>query len=175
VTPEWGESVEQIVEQLKLRANDALTTLELLDSYRQEADGQRAQMENPREVAEYIAFFVNLVGRSVAECQRIAGELAAGVERGHVDALRQLASDSAAEQRRCLLFRDKWINKPLPYETLRPLLNDISMTTRDQLTAFRDVGLAADRLEALVGKPPEPPSDKRNFDRRALFTRLFKP
>ena len=164
-----------MIEQLGLRRNDAVTTLEQLESYRQQVEIRRAQLENPQAVAEYIAFFVDVVGRAVTECERIAGELPAGIERGHIESLRQVASTSAAEQRRCLLFRDKCINKPLPHESLRPLLNDISITTRDQLTAFRDFESAADRLEALIAKETAPADTTRSFDRRALFTRLFKP
>ena len=66
------------------------------------------------------------------------------------------------------MFRDKWINKPLPQERMRPLLNDISVTTRDQLTAFRDLGNIATRLEDLIRAttPPQEP-EKRRYDRRA--------
>jgi hypothetical protein len=55
-------------------------------------------------------------------------------------------------------------------------LNEISVTTRDQLTAFRDLNNVAANLEEFL-KPPTPPAteDKKAFDRRALFTRLFKP
>ena len=58
---------------------------------------------------------------------------------------------------------------------MRPLLNDISVTTRDQLTAFRDLNTVASRLEELLTPQPPSPEDRKGFDRRALFTRLFKP
>ncbi|MEO8070460.1 MAG: hypothetical protein ABI652_03590 [Acidobacteriota bacterium] len=168
-------SVEQIVEQLGQRRADAATTLELLDGYRQQVDEHRGALENPQAVSDYIAFFAGFVGRAVSECDRISAELPSGPRRLHVESLRQLASDSAAEQRRCLQFRDKCINRPLPQERMRPLLNDISITTRDQLTAFRDFAAAADRLATLVAEPPAPPEPRRGLDRRQLFTRLFKP
>lgn len=158
-----------------MRRADAVTTLEQLQGYRQQVERDTASLENPRAVLEYIDFFVDMVGRAVAECERVAAHLPHGVLREHIDALRQMASNSAAEQRRCLTFRDKWINKPLPEERMRPLLNDISVTTRDQLTAFRDLNDAASRLEELLKPLPSPPDDKKGFDRRALFTRLFKP
>jgi hypothetical protein len=91
-----------------------------------------------------------------------------------VATLRQLAFNSAAEQRRCLVFRDKCINKPLPHERMRPLLNEISITTRDQLTAFRDFTRAADRLDQLLASVPPSQDPSRAFDRRALFTRLLR-
>ena len=164
------------IEHVTLRRSDALATLELLHGYRQQVDEDASALENPKAVIEYIDFFSDLVNRAADECQRMAAELSEGVTHALVDALRQLASNSAAEQRRCLSFRDKWINKPLRDERMRPLLNEISVTTRDQLTAFRDLNEVATRLEELM-KPAAPPApeDKKAFDRRALFTRLFKP
>ena len=66
------------------------------------------------------------------------------------------------------------INRPLPYEQERPLLNRISNETRDQLADYRELTLAATRLAALAGplSAPEPPPAK-TMGRRALFNRLF--
>jgi hypothetical protein len=99
-------------------------------------------------------------------------ELPDGLKPDHLDALRQLASNGAAEQRRCLLFRDKWINRPLPYEQVRPLLNQISVDSRDQLTAYRSLNHAVERLQTMYGAGPKPP-DSDKLDRRALFTKWF--
>jgi hypothetical protein len=167
-------SVDLVIERLGLWRNDAVATLELLNGYRQQVEQHRAQLENPQAVSEYLAFFVDMAGSAVAACERIAGELSGGIERRHIDSLREVASRGAAEQRRCLQFRDKCINKPLPHESMRPLLNDLSIATRDQLTALGDLGATADRLETLITKAPEATDSARSFDRRALFTRLFK-
>ena len=71
------------------------------------------------------------------------------------------------------MFRDKWINRPLPYEQVRPLLNQISSETRDQLADYRE--LHARRLASRGSSPvPEPArADDRpgRSDRRALFNR----
>lgn len=163
------------IEQLGQRRADVVTTLELLQGYRQQAEGDWSSLENPRAVLEYIDFFAELFSRAAGECERVASELPQGIARAHTDALRQVASNSAAEQRRCLVFRDKCINKPLPDERMRPLLNEISVTTRDQLTAFRDLNAVASRLEEMITPPAPSPEEKKGFDRRALFTRLFKP
>lgn len=168
-------TVEAVIDQLAARRTDAVATLELLEQQRAQVEADRSLLENPGAILDYIAFFTRFIGDTVEECARLASELSGGVQPGQVDALRQLASNSAAEQRRCLMFRDRWINKPLPHERVRPLLNDISITTRDQLTAFRDLNTAAGRLEALLPKPAEPPDPGKAMGRRALFTRIFKP
>jgi hypothetical protein len=175
VTYEDPVTVERIVEQLNDRRSDAVATLEHLRAFQRQVEHERPQLENPQAVSEYLSFFVDFVGRTGDACQRIAGELPAGPTRTHAEELRQMASNAAAEQRRCLLFRDKCINKPLPYERLRPLLNEISVTTRDQLTAFRDLSRAATFIDQLLPVEPPPPPPDRNLDRRALFTRIFKP
>src|SRR5262249_47263764 len=121
-----------------------------------------------------LEFFVHFISDAVVLCERVGAEVPAGVTLAQVSELRQVTSNAFAEQRRCLMFRDRCINKPLPFEAMRPFLNEISVTTRDQLTAFRDLGNIAEMLEKLlpVVTPPEP---ERNFDRRKLFTRFFKP
>jgi hypothetical protein len=162
------------IEHLGLRSGEGLSTLELLRGYREQVDSDAAALENPRAVFEYIDFFNGLVSRTISECERIASALRQGIGQAEIDALRQIASNCAAEQRRCLMFRDKCINRPLPDERMRPLLNEISVTTRDQLTAFRDLGAMAAKLEEQI-KPAGPPAEdaKRSFDRRALFTKFF--
>ena len=157
--------------------SDAMVTLDLLHGYTEQVNTNTKELENPQAVHEYINFFADVVTRAAHDCQEIAAELTTeGIKREQIALLRQWAQQASAEQRRCLLFRDKIINKPLPYERMRPLLNDISVTTRDQLTAFRDLGVLADRLAALQPAPPPaaPPDDDRRYDRRALFTRFFK-
>ena len=171
---EINPQVAGAIEQLGLRSGEGLSTLELLRGYREQVEADAAALENPRAVLEYLDFFNELVSRGINECERIAAGLRQGITQADIDALRQMASNSAAEQRRCLGFRDKCINKPLPHERMRPLLNDISVTTRDQLTAFRDLHSIAEKLQELL-KPGEAPAEdeKRAFDRRALFTKLF--
>lgn len=166
--------LEDVVQQLAERRHDAAMTLEHLGMLEAKIGEERAALENPQAVLEYLAFFADFIGRAVAACDRVSAEVAGGVHAGHVAALREIASNSAAEQRRCLQFRDRCINRPLPHERMRPLLNDISVTTRDQLTAFRDLARAADRLEQLLAAHPAPPEPPRVLDRRALFTRLIR-
>ena len=72
----------------------------------------------PDAALEYIDFFTDVFSRAAADLERVVAEVPQGVQRAHVDMLRQIASNAAAEQRRCLLFRDKWISRPLPYEQI---------------------------------------------------------
>ena len=178
VSPGLGDdgvvSVEGILEHLRQWREESQASIESLQACRQEVEAGSRQLESPQAVFEYIDFFVGFFGRAVADIDQIVIELPQGLKAGHLDALRQIASNAAVEQRRCLMFRDKWINRPLPYEQVRPLLNRISNETRDQLAAYRDLTLAASRLAALSGPFPAPgPPPAKTLGRRDLFNRLF--
>ena len=167
-------TVHDVIEQLGLRKTDAMNTLEMLRNQRDRVEAEQSFLENPAAVFEYLDFFIPAIEDVVAACHRIAGELPQQVRRSQIDLLRQIAANCRVEQRRCLTFRDKCINRPLPHERMRPLLNDISVTTRDQLTAFYDLDNAAARLERIISTSEPEADPKRTLDRRQLFTRLFK-
>lgn len=167
-------TVDAVIEQLGHRRADAVNTLEMLRAHRGRVEADGAQLENPKIVLEYLDFFIDAIAEVVAALDRLPAELQQRVQRAHIDLLRQIASNCRVEQRRCLVFRDKCINRPLPYEQMRPLLNDISVTTRDQLTAFYDFNNAAAKLEQIINTTEPEPDPRKSLGRRQLFTRLFK-
>jgi hypothetical protein len=171
--------LDDVVDHLRLWKDETLATVEALKGYREEIEQHSKLLENPRAIIEYIDFFEDVFGRSVAEFERLITEVAQGIQREHIDTLRQIASNSALEQRRCVMFRDKWINKILPFEEMRPILDGISLATRDQLSDYRELNLAAARLETFAKLQSEPGGETdRTSDstigRRDLFNRLFK-
>ena len=140
---------------------------------REQVTANLRQLEGPNAALEHIDFFVEPVRARRAELGRVAASCRRAFTAPTSTPSRKLASNSAAEQRRLLLFRDKWINKPLPYEQVRPLLNGIVNATREQLDAFRGLSEVAAALEAELREREE--KEGKGFDRRALFNRLFKP
>jgi hypothetical protein len=169
-------SVEDITSHLRAWRTDTVATEAKLGALRQRVEEGSKQLENPNAAYEYLDFFSGMFHRFGSELDRVASELQSGGARPeHVDALRQIASNSAAEQRRSVGFRDKWINKPLPYEQMRELLTQIATDVRDQIADYRDLTLAAGRLAELTPEPTPPTEEERSFDRRALFTRLIRP
>jgi hypothetical protein len=164
--------LDDILEHLRRLRAESLEAADALREARQQVEEQSQKLESPRAVFEYIDFFAGMFADGAADLERVISELPADVTNAHLEALRQLASNAALEQRRCLMFRDKWINRPLPYEQVRPLLNQISVDSRDQLTAYKSLTHAVERLQKLSGaEPPVDEGDK--LDRRALFTRWF--
>ena len=170
--------LEDVLEHLRLWKSETLATIEALRSSREEVEQHAKQLENPRAVVEYIDFFIDLFQRWTADFERFIVDLPQRISREHIDVLRQIASNSAVEQRRCVIFRDKWINKILPFEQMRSLLDSVSLLTRDQLSDYRELNLAAARLETLGQSGSQSANASDSMDhalgRRDLFNRLFK-
>jgi hypothetical protein len=153
--------------------DETRASIAALNGLRQRAEENARKLESPPAVLEFIDFFSGFFTEAAATFERIGGELAQGAKPAHAEALRQLASNAAVEQRRCLKFRDKWVNRPLPYEDVRPLLTEIPTQTGNRLASYRDLHGAADVIDALIGPAPASPDDGRALDRRALFTKWF--
>jgi len=171
-----GESnvtLEDLREHLRGWAAGTRDTIDLLRGHKDQVHANFSLLENPNAVLEYLDFFEALFARVVGELERIDAALFQGIADEHSPALRQIASNAAAEQRRCLMFRDKWINRPLPHEQVRPLLNQISIDTRDQLLEYQQLNLAAGRLDALLRGASTPAEPESSFNRRTLFTRFL--
>jgi len=166
-------TIETLMEQLRESHEGAARAAAALRELQVQVEATAKQLENPNAVREYIDFFAGFFDRASAEIRQLAGQLAEGIQPAHVDALRQIANNSAAEQRRAGMFRDKWINRPLPYETVRPMLTAISNASRDEIAALRTLADTAAAIEPAVGQPAQ--SDAGALDRRQLFTRLFRP
>jgi hypothetical protein len=168
-----SEGPDSLAARLERSRDETRSTLHTLAELKGRVDAVSARLESPSAVAEFIDFFSGFFTEAATTLDRLAVEATAHPERRHAEALRQLASNAALEQRRALKFRDKCINRPLPYEDVRPLLSEISNQTGLRLTSYRDLNLAAAELDALAGPDPQPHEDGRPLDRRQLFTKWF--
>lgn len=170
--PEAALSIDEIVGHLQLWRTDTLAAIDALAAARSAVIESSRQLESPQAVLEHVDVFSELFVRTAADLGQLIVQLPRRVDREQADALAQIASNAAAEDRRCLGFRDKWINRPLPYEQVRPLLNRISTEVSRQLADHRELRHLAARLRALAagGVPPRSTS---GLGRRELFTRLL--
>lgn len=168
---------EHVVAHVRQWQADTDATRATLQALRQQVEETSRQLENPKAAFEYLDFFDGFFSRASEELAAIATALPGGFTPAHADALRQLASNAAAESRRTVVFRDKWVNKPLPYERTRPMLTQIANDVRDQLQDYREMTQAAARLTALNPPPAPPPSEltPEGLGRRELFSKLVRP
>jgi hypothetical protein len=175
-----GIVLEAIVEHVRVWQADTLETIEKLRGCRMEVEEKQKHLESPQAALQFADFFADFFLRRAADFDRVLEQLEAGVISGQAEALAQIGAASAAEERRCLSFRDKWLNRPLPYEDVRPVLDRLSAAARDQLHDYRELRKAAAHIRP--PEPPEPPGPEPDqgpdggggIDRRELFTRLFK-
>ncbi len=145
-----------------------------LGADRPEVESQSSRLESPSAVFEFVDFFVDFFLQTAADVRNVSEELDANPTGRHAVILRQVAQAAEQTQRRSVMFRDKWINRPLPYEQVRPLLTKISSSTRDTLASYRELTAVADALAQVLGSPPSPPAPGDRLDRRALFNRLLR-
>lgn len=181
VTPSLNSGNEltedHVLAHLRQWRADTTATRTSLNDLRQQVAANSRQLESPNAAFEYIDFFDGFFSRVTEELDRLLAEVPASFTPAHGDAVRQLAKSAAAEQRRTVVFRDKWVNKPLPYEAQRPLLTRLADDVRDQLSDYRELIAAAQRLQDLHPTPATPESQpgQEGLGRRELFSRLVRP
>ena len=168
-----SEAVYDIQVRLERWRDEAQAAVDSFASLRQRTEESSRHLESPPGVLQFIDFFATFYADAVAVFERVRTELEQPPQGAHADALRQVASNASLEQRRCLQFRDKWINRPLPYEDVRPLLNEIVNTAANGLAGFRELTPIADELEVLARLIPAPKEEAGPLGRRQLFTKWF--
>ena len=168
-----SEAAYEIQVQLERWRDDAHAAVDGLASFRQRAEESSRHLESPPGVLQFIDFFAMFFADAAVVFERVRAELEQPPQTVHAEALRQTASNAALEQRRCLQFRDKWINRPLPYEDVRPLLTEIVNATANRLATYRDLTPIADELDVLVRLIHPAPEERRPLARRQLFTKWF--
>jgi hypothetical protein len=168
-----NEAANDIQPQLARWHADAQGSVEAFAELRRRTEENARRLESPPGVLQFIDFFSVFFADAAEVVDRVKTEAAQAPQRVHAEALRQVASNAALEQRRCLQFRDKWINRPLPYEDVRPLLTEIVNAAAHRLPEYRALNAIADQLEAVARPDQDAPDEGRPLDRRQLFTKWF--
>jgi hypothetical protein len=168
-----NEAANDIQPHLTRWHDDAQATVEAFVELRRRAEESSRRLESPPGVFQFIDFFSVFFADAAEVFDRVKAEAAQAPQRVHAEALRQVASNAALEQRRCLQFRDKWINRPLPYEDVRPLLTEIVNAAAQRLPEYRALNAIADQVEAIAVPVKETTDEGRPLDRRQLFTKWF--
>jgi len=170
-------SLNQLLEHVRQWQADTLATADSLEESKRLVQEHARRLENPQAAIQLAEFFMDFFVRMAAEFDRLLREVPGGPERDHVAALNRIAAEASAEERRAVVFRDRWVNKPLPYEDMRAVLDRLSAAARDQLVDYRVLAHAAARLLTFV--PPEAADSSgidqssRAFDRRELFSKFI--
>lgn len=159
-----------LLDQLRARRFEAQNALESLGVCRQRVDEHFAKLESAKAAAEYLDTFLDLLTRAVHGLDAIIDGGEPARPRTAADTLRRLAADAERLEPTCREFSDRWVQKPLPFEEVRPLLTQMVSVARHQLSRLRALEDVAARISASA-----PPPEASRFDRRGLFSRLADP
>jgi hypothetical protein len=162
---------KELLEQLGARRNEISSAVDALRLCEERVRDNSGLLESPRAAAQYLTTFINLLTAVVDGVNGVVIGGEAASPRVVADTLRRLAARAEAEETRCREFSDKWVQKPLPFETVRPLLTQMVSIVRHQLGRVRALEDVANRIESSA--PPDP--DAGRFDRRTLFSRFAEP
>jgi hypothetical protein len=168
-----SEAVYDIQVLLEQWQGEAQAAVDSFATLRQRTEESSQRLESPQGILQFIDLFSMFFTDAAAVFKRIKAEVAQSPQPVHAEALRQLTSNAAVEQRRCLQFRDKWINRPLPYEDVRPLLTEIVNAAANRLAGYHELTPIANELDALARLIQPQAQDGRPLDRRQLFTKWF--
>ena len=168
-----SEAVYDIQVLLEQWQGEAQAAVDSFATLRQRTEESSQRLESPQGILQFIDFFSMFFADAASVFERLKAEVAQAPQPVHAEALRQITSNAALEQRRCLQFRDKWINRPLPYEDVRPMLTEIVNAAANRLTGYHELTPIANELNSLARLIQPQAQDGRPLDRRQLFTKWF--
>ena len=155
-----GVGVDVIVDHLKDWRATTSETIGHLRTYRSRVDASSNSFDSPRDIRDYIDGCIDLFTRYISDFDRIIEELPRQVLARHVTTVEQIYESSVLEENRCVRFASEHVNTGLREEVVRPVLEAIYASSRDQIIDYKDLSNVAYRLRALVESANEP-------DRRA--------
>lgn len=150
-------SLELIISDLK---KDFYTLtrerIEKLGEIKKEVMDNYKRLDDPEEIIGYIEFFITLFKSFEYDFKRILDEIPQGIETKHIDIINQIHKRCRHEDKISALgFKEEHIAKELKDESLRPLLDEIYIVTRDS-TSRNKVLLPhlSKRLKTFIGSKP---------------------
>lgn len=162
---------EDILERLRLLRRDTRQAVESLTVLAERLEEIKSQLESPDAVLEYVDLSIHLIGLQADAFDRLVAEASPDMSPPLAARLRRFAASCEPEERRCREFNDRWVQKPLPSEEVRPLLERVVTEVRAQIARLRGL----EGLATLAEASAVPTGDAGRYDRRALFTRLADP
>jgi diguanylate cyclase (GGDEF)-like protein len=135
-----------------------------------EVEAHQERLDWSDDIREYIAFFIDLLGRYVGDFDRLLRDMPLSVSDAHVEVIRQIYESSRHEEDRCVTFKREHIIRGLKDEKLRWLVDEIYSQSRGMLIDYRDLSNIVPRLRTFVGTVAR---DYREFEQK--FRILYSP
>jgi len=151
-----GFTVDEIVEHLE----DWQVTTKAVSAKMQEfvtkVSQVVTQLSDPDDVIAFCAIVIDRLSRFEPEFERLKKELPHGIRARHITSVQQLWEMARSLDGTCIHFKRDHISRGLPDESVRPLLDEIYSTARDQALYYVDLSNLVGRLKALVLDSGEP-------------------
>lgn len=151
MTDYTGVPLDVIVSHLGAWRDETVRCMEELRRLDGEVDTHQERLDLPDDIREYIAFFLDLLGRYAGDFDRLLREMPLSVSDAHVEIVRQIYESASEEERDCVTFNREHISRRLKDEELRWLVDEIYRQSRSMLIDYRDLSNVAPRLRTFVG------------------------
>jgi diguanylate cyclase (GGDEF)-like protein len=151
MTDYTGVSLDVIVSHVGAWRDETVRCIEELRRLDGEVDTRREHLDWPDDIREYIAFFIDLLGRYASDFDRLLREMPLSVNDAHVEIVRQIYESASHEESHCVTFKREHIGRRLKDEDLRWLVDEIYGQSRDMLIDYRDLSNVVPRLRTFVG------------------------
>lgn len=151
MTDYTGVPLEDIVNHLRDWSSETTNVIETLTGYRRAIEREPDKFEFPKDIVQYIDYFIDLFTRYRSDLDRVLAEIPASVRETHIEILQQLLNSSDYEEERCIKFKTQHISHRLPDESARLVLDDIYAESRSMLIDYRDLSNLLPRLRTFIG------------------------
>jgi hypothetical protein len=149
-------SLEFIIKDLQEDYIPSTTdTIQRLEELRKKTIANSDRLEDPSSVINYIGFWVTLFQSFVYDLKRVLNEMPNGVEKKHIEIIRQIYKRSCHEEKDSYRgFKEDHIEKDLKDESLRPLLDEVCSVSGNLLGHNINLGSISKRLVTFIGSKP---------------------
>jgi diguanylate cyclase (GGDEF)-like protein len=114
------------------------------------------RLDWPDDIRNYIAFFIDLLGRYASDFDRLLTEMPRSVTNAHVEMVQQIYESASYEENHCITFKREHIERSLKDEELRSLVDEVYSQSRSMLNDYRDLSNVVSRLRTFIGTTPRP-------------------
>ena len=145
-----GVGLSDIVGQILEWRDNTAATIKFLESQITVIQDRAALLEDPTEIERFVAYFIDLFRRYLADLAILVEQIPTRVRERHIELVSQLFDSSQVEEHLCIRFKENFVNKSIPHEEMRPFLDRIYGETRDQLIDFQDFSNLVPRLRTFI-------------------------
>lgn len=147
--------MDVILSHLRDWRDNTVGSIKELKRLKGEVEAHQERIDEPKDILDYINYFLDLFTRYVGDFKRLLTELPRSVSDAHVQLVRQIFDSASREDRLCVIFKSEHIERGLKDEGLRWLVDRIYSESRSMLIDYRDLSNLVSRLRTFVGTTPK--------------------